>query len=91
MIRLNVTVTADSKNLDTVIHRLDRLAVASRKEEGCGGYQIYRNTVVPTQLIIVETWEDQAALDAHGKTSHYKEELAAIDGMVQLELERFEF
>ncbi len=91
MIRLNVTVTTDAENLGTVIDGLNRLAAASRAEEGCIGYEIYQSTISPTELVIVETWKDQAALDIHAGTPHYGAELSALDGKMKMKLDRFEF
>ncbi len=91
MIRLNVTVTTTAENLDAVIYRLNRLAAASKEEAGCMGYEIYQNTATPTQLMIVETWRNQAVLDAHQKTPHYDIELNFIKDKMQMELERFDF
>lgn len=43
----------------------------SRAEEGCLLYNIYQLTEKPTEFVVVETWETQAHLDAHGTTEHY--------------------
>ena len=43
----------------------------SRAEEGCVLYNIYQLTDKPTEFVVVETWENQEYLNAHGKTAHY--------------------
>ena len=43
----------------------------SRAEKGCLLYNIYQITDKPTEFVVVETWETQAHLDAHGTTEHY--------------------
>lgn len=91
MIRLNVTVTANPEHLSEVIDGLNRMAAESRREKGCIGYDIYQNTVDPFSLIIVETWADQAALDAHGQTPHYKTILPSLRDKMKTELKRFDF
>lgn len=91
MIRLNVTVTVYDGHYDEVVDGLNLLAAESQKEDGCIGYDLYRNTVCPDELIIIETWRDQAALDAHGQTPHYKTILPQLQGKMETKLERFEF
>lgn len=90
-IRLNVTVTVNPEFHDEVVEGLNALAAGSRAEEGCIGYEIYQNTIRPDQLIIVETWADQAALDAHGQTPHYTTILPPLADKMSMTLERFEF
>jgi quinol monooxygenase YgiN len=91
MIRLNVTVTVAAEYHTEVTEALNLLAAASRAEEGCIGYEIYQNTIRPEQMLIVETWQDQAALDAHQQTTHYTTILPPLDGKMEMSLERFEF
>ncbi len=92
MIRLNVTVTAYEEHFNEVLDELVLLAAKSQKEEGCMGYEVYKSTVNPIKLIIVETWKDQAALDAHALTEHYTTILPPLrDKMEDMKLERFEF
>ena len=44
---------------------------ASRKEDGCLLYNIYQLSAKPTEFVVVETWENQEYLNAHGQTDHY--------------------
>jgi quinol monooxygenase YgiN len=91
MIRLNVTVTVQPEFHAEVTEALNLLAAGSRAEEGCIGYEIYQNTIRPEQMIIVETWQNQAALDAHEQTPHFTTILPPLDGKMQMSIERFEF
>lgn len=91
MIRLNVTVNVNPENLGEVVEGLNQLAAASRAEDGCVGYEIYQSTILPERLIIVETWESQAALDAHGQTPHYTTILPPLKDKMAMTLERFDF
>ncbi len=60
---------------DECINELKDLLITmiepSRAEEGCLLYNIYQLSEKPTNFVVVETWENQAYLDAHGKTDHY--------------------
>jgi quinol monooxygenase YgiN len=91
MIRLNVFVTVAPEYLDEVVAGLNEMGAASRAEEGCQRYDIFQNTVAPDRLIIVETWESDAALEAHQKTPHYTTILPALSEKMTLTLERFEY
>ena len=44
---------------------------ASRAEAGCLLYNIYQLTEKPTEFTVVETWENQEYLNAHGQSDHY--------------------
>ena len=43
------------------------------KEPGCKRYELCRSTVNKTTYVVVENYEDQAALDHHGKTPYFLE------------------
>lgn len=43
---------------------------ATHAEAGCHLYALHVSKQDPTQFVIVECWEDQAALDAHFVTPH---------------------
>src|SRR5215468_1923335 len=49
------------------------LAEASRKDAGNMLFQILQRTAPAHQFVIVATWKDQQALDAHETAAHYKQ------------------
>jgi len=49
------------------------LAEASRKDAGNMLFQILQRTAPAHQFVIVATWKDQQALDAHEAAAHYKQ------------------
>lgn len=53
---------------DTIRAALSTLAEASRHHEGCTAYQLFESAAAPGTFVTVETWRDQAALDAHMQT-----------------------
>lgn len=91
MIRLNVTVDVKPGFHDEVVEALNRLAAESRKEDGCIGYEIFQNTVRPDQVLIMETWQNQQVLDAHGQTPHYTTILPPLRDKMEMKLDRFDF
>lgn len=59
---------------DTAIGHLRRMASLVReKEPGCRRYQVCRSREDPRLLLLVEEYEDDAALDAHRTTAHFRE------------------
>ena len=51
---------------------LKGLADASRKENPVR-YEVLERTTQPNQFVIIETWKDQAALDAHAGAAHMRQ------------------
>jgi len=45
----------------------------SNKEEGCLGYMLYQDPYEKTNFIFVESYKNQAAVDAHFATPYFKE------------------
>ena len=48
------------------------LVEESRKEEGNITYGLWQDRSDPDILTFVEDWKDQAAIDAHNATEHFK-------------------
>ena len=50
----------------------EMIATVRSAEPGTLAYVLYQNAKDPTEFIYYEVYQDQAALDAHGKTDHMK-------------------
>ena len=62
---------------------LTRLAEASRKEPGCLRFDVLQHTMRANHFTVVESWADQASLDAHAAAAHtrkYRDALQPISG-----------
>ncbi len=44
----------------------------TREEAGCHSYILHQAVEEPTLFVFFEVWRDQAALDAHMATPHFK-------------------
>lgn len=66
-----VVFVAKEDSINELKALLITMIEASREEEGCLLYNIYQLTEKPTEFVVVETWENQSFLDAHGKSAHY--------------------
>jgi quinol monooxygenase YgiN len=62
---------------------LKRLAESSRKEKGNLRFDILRHTMHANHFTVIETWQDQTALDHHAAALHtklYRDELQPMSG-----------
>ena len=76
----------DAKELDEIRKNLEALTIASRQEPGCVNYVAHFLADDPTTVLIYEQYVDDAALEAHRATPHFKEH--AIGGLYQRMRER---
>ncbi|MDF1877279.1 antibiotic biosynthesis monooxygenase [Sulfurimonas sp. SAG-AH-194-L11] len=51
---------------------LSAMVVPSKAEKGCLFYEILQYINEPQRFMAVETWENEAALDGHKASAHYK-------------------
>ena len=65
---------------------LRNLALASRQEPGCVTYVPHRIEGDPDSVLIYEQYADEAALEAHRASAHFKK--YAVSGLFQLMRER---
>lgn len=61
------------ENLQSVLSLLPELAEKTRTEEGNLQYNIYQSPADPTQLILAETYRDEASLEAHRSSVHFQQ------------------
>lgn len=54
------------------------MVAPTRNEPGCNRYDLYRVKDGPVQFALFEIYKDQAALEAHRATEHYKSYRARI-------------
>jgi quinol monooxygenase YgiN len=65
---------------------LRELALASRQEPGCVTYVPHRVEGNPDTVVVYEQYADQAALEAHRATEHFRK--YAVAGLYQMMRER---
>lgn len=69
--------------VEDALARMAELVAAD--EPGCRLYQVSRSTESPDQLVLYEHYDDQAALEAHRRTPHFRD---IVEGEVLPLLER---
>ncbi|ALC30056.1 putative quinol monooxygenase [Streptomyces bacillaris] len=71
MIILNVFFDVSQEHEAEFLKLLNHMVVESNKEDGCHLYQLWRNAHDPYSYTLIEHWESQEHLDAHGRTPHW--------------------
>ena len=66
-VRLVVTMNAAPGKGAELADALRQRCAEVAEEPGCQQFEVFRSAVNPDQLVLLELWQDQAALDAHAK------------------------
>jgi len=66
-----VTFIAKDECITQMKDLLITMVKASKAEVGCLLYDIFQLKEEPTKFIVVESWENEKALDGHKLSSHY--------------------
>lgn len=77
MIVVIARLQTDDEKRDALIAAGQKLAAASRAEDGCLNYRLHEDTEQRNHFVFVEEWESQEILEAHGKTPHIAEFMGA--------------
>jgi quinol monooxygenase YgiN len=80
MVKLIARLHAQSGQADVVAAALLDLVSPSRAEAGCILYDACRSQSDPDELLVLEEWESQEALDTHMATPHFQAFAARIGG-----------
>jgi quinol monooxygenase YgiN len=87
---LAVTWMAKAGKETEVADIFSKLTAESRKEPGCGMYQVHRHRTEPRRFFIYEQYKDDAALESHRATPHFlqyaKKELPKVADRVDGQL-----
>ncbi len=67
-----VTFIAKQDGVEAMKKLLSAMVVPSKAEDGCLFYEIFQCKERPEKFFAVETWRDEAALDGHKASAHYK-------------------
>lgn len=70
-IRINCLYKVAPADVSKIVKLSKELVAASRKDAGNIDYDIYQSQTDKTQLMIFETWKDQASLDVHSNAAHF--------------------
>ncbi|MEU1209382.1 putative quinol monooxygenase [Nocardia sp. NPDC005825] len=69
-------------NEDRLRTALEAMIEPSLAEPGCLTYQPFTNPNDPAHMVVVEQWQDAAALEDHFKTDHFQHVAGVLEGIV---------
>ena len=74
MLKIVARQTVKKEEIDRYISLAGKLSSETHKEDaGCISYALFQDINNPQILAFIEEWEDQAALDKHLNSRHFKE------------------
>lgn len=73
MLVLAVHLTISAGHENEAIGLFHKLQAESRKEPGCLTYIVQRSRENPRHFLIYEQYKDEAALEAHRNSQHFKQ------------------
>lgn len=76
------TFKAKPETAERLLQELQALTVPTRAEAGCISYRPYVAPEDPTAIVMVETWADKDAIDAHNKSAHLQALVKALPELV---------
>lgn len=69
---ISAQVSIKPEKVDAFINLTKDLIEKSRAEEGCVSYSLYQDPQDKTKFLFFEEWKNQAAVDFHFDTEHFK-------------------
>ena len=81
MITKWIEFKVDAESAEWFGAELAKMQVASRPEDGCVVYSVYRSEDDPCVFTVLESWQTDKHLEAHRQSPHmaaFKENIAAI-------------
>jgi quinol monooxygenase YgiN len=75
-VRLVVTFRAASGKGAELAQAMKARCEVSRQDAGCEQFEVFQSVSDPDRLVLLELWQDQAALDAHAKLQAQRPSLA---------------
>ena len=72
MILILAKSTVKPDYIETFKQHTQELVEKSQAEAGCLSYELFQDLTDPTQFVFVEKWLNQAAIDAHNESDHFK-------------------
>lgn len=90
MLRLNCFFKAKDGEYGRALDAAIALVAKSQKHTGCISYDCFESATRADVFCIVETWADQASLDAHSQTPEFAEYVGIINECGEMKIEVME-
>lgn len=90
MLRLNCFFKANEGNYAQALEAAIALTARSQSHAGCIAYDVFESATRPDVFAIIETWQDQASLDAHSATPEFAEYVGILNECGTMKIEQME-
>jgi quinol monooxygenase YgiN len=84
-LRVIARVRSRPGKVNELLSVLSSLAAPTCKEPGWLSYELLQNNGDPTDLTLVEEWQNNTALESHFATKHFKDALTKLPNLVAAE------
>jgi quinol monooxygenase YgiN len=84
-LKIIVRIKARPDKVNELLSVLSSLVEPTRKEAGCLRYELLQHNEDPTDLTLVEEWQNENALESHMATKHFKDALTKLPSLVAAE------
>lgn len=71
MLCVNAVIKIKPGTEKEFLEKVQPLLAASRKDEGCISYALYKNTEDENTFMMIERWESPQMLEQHSKAPHF--------------------
>jgi quinol monooxygenase YgiN len=72
MIVLHAFIKVDPSHRNQFLEQAQLIMKHSKAEEGNNSYHLYEDTIESNSFVMLEEWDDLAAIEYHNNTGHYK-------------------
>lgn len=78
-------ITLKPNALESMNPVFEKVIAGSQAEEGCIYYDLHKDTAdsTDTKFVMLEIWQDQAAIDAHNESQHFKTFVQTSDDYIE--------
>jgi quinol monooxygenase YgiN len=81
-LRVVARIKARPDKVNELLSVLSSLVEPTHKEPGCLSYELLQHNEDPTDLTLVEEWQDENALELHIATKHFKDAMTKLPNLV---------
>ncbi|MDV0445671.1 putative monooxygenase YcnE [Methanimicrococcus sp. At1] len=71
MLIVNAVIKIKPGTEEEFLEKVQPLLTASRRDEGCISYALFKNTEEENSFMMIEQWESPEMLDKHTKEPHF--------------------
>lgn len=86
MIKIIAKTSVPKENLNAFISLAKPLVAASQTEEGNIFYHLHQSQENPEDVVFIEGWKDQAAIDSHNISAHFTQTLPKLAELCSKEM-----